>query len=133
MADYVRIQNNIVMELGTFADQAEIDNKYHADIAAQWEIDTAGTAQQGWDKLGSDNFATPAAPTITANMVKTEARRRINVVMPGWMVAREVSGGTAITQTIKDYAANIRTDSGVLEGTLPSDYTDDSHWTAAPS
>ena len=71
-------------------------------------------------------------PSTSVEDVKEEARRRISIVMPGWMVDREVSGGTAIHQTVKDYAANIRTDSATLEGTLPADYTDDSHWTVAP-
>lgn len=133
MATYVRVENNKVMETGTFTDQADIDAKWHTTVAAQWEVDTAGTALVGWDKNGVDDFAAPAAPTITVEMVKLEARRRIETVMPTWMVSREVSGGTAISATIKTYAADIRTDSAVLEGTLPQDYaTNEAHWTDEP-
>lgn len=74
-------------------------------------------------------FSSPAA---TVGQIKAEAHKRIEAAMPAWMVALEVSGVAAITQTIKDYAAAILTESATLEGTLPVNYTDDSHWTDAP-
>jgi len=93
-----------------------------------------GMLHDGGAAYDAANFSTPAPvlPTPTINDIKSEANRRIELAMPSWMVSREVSGGTPITQTIKDYAAAIRTDSATLEASLPSDYQDDIHWTTAP-
>jgi hypothetical protein len=82
-----------------------------------------------------DALQAEAALEADANKIigiKAEANRRIEEVMPTWMVAREVSGGAAIPQDVKDYAEAVRAASGVIEGTLPDDYTDDIHWPLQP-
>lgn len=47
--------------------------------------------------------------------VKQEASRRIENVMPMWMIAREISGGGAISEDIKDIVKSIRDKSNELE------------------
>jgi len=64
--------------------------------------------------------------------LKEEANRRIIESGHDWMAIREISDGTPIPQTIKDYAAAIRADCAALELSPVSDYKNDTHWTAAP-
>ena len=132
MATFGRIENGVVMEVITAIDRKEINSKFHKTIAKQFIEDKSGLIKEGWTHDGA-SFAAPAPFVPTIAQIKTEAYHRIEKVMPGWMVDREVSGGTAITQTVKNYAAKIRTESAILEASLPSNYTDDSHWTPAPA
>lgn len=69
-------------------------------------------------------------PAVTADQVKAEAGRRIELVMPAWMVARHVSGGKPIPPEVADAAEAIRSASGTLEAMepIPADYTDDKWW-----
>lgn len=68
-------------------------------------------------------------PTI--EMIKVEAARRIEAIMPMWMIAREISGGTPISDEIKAEVQLIRDASNQLEakGKIPFSYTDDKYWT----
>ena len=118
MAKYAKLENDVVVQI-----QPYFETGFES---------CPDNVVSGYIKNGANWDAPVVDLTPTINQIKAEAHRRIEVVMPVWMVAREVSGGTAITQTIKDYAADIRTDSATLEGTLPTDYMDDSHWTAPP-
>jgi len=133
MATYGRVEGGTVKEVITAVDQDDIDSKYEASVAAQFILDPNDEIEQGWTHDGSDFSAPGAAPAPTADMVKSEARRRINIAMPQWMIAREVSGGAAVSTAIKDYAADIRTDSATIEALtpIPGDYaTNETRWTA---
>jgi len=65
--------------------------------------------------------------------IKTEARRRIEAVMPSWVVERATTGGPRIPANVLTYVKDVREASDTLEGTLPSNYADDSHWPTAPA
>lgn len=135
MAKFGRVENGIVLEVVEAADAAALAEMFHADIVATMIEDPNNEIEEGWEHDGS-NFSAPAPVdnTPTVEMIKSEAARRITESGHDWMIIREVSTGGAepCPQNIKDYAAAIRADSLTLEGTLPEDYTDDSHWTAAP-
>lgn len=67
-------------------------------------------------------------PSTTIQNIKDEARRRIDEIVPRWMIDREVLGGDPVPQELKDAAEAIRVRSGELEQSLPADYTNDAHW-----
>lgn len=60
--------------------------------------------------------------------IKAEAFRRIRLVLPEWMVEREVTGGDPIPQDIKDQVAHIRSCSNILEENLTEDFTNNTYW-----
>ena len=79
----------------------------------------------------------PPEPIIIPNdkkieSINHEACKRIENVMPNWMICREVTGGKDIPTTIKDEAKRLRTVSNNLCVSLPDDWTDDSHWAKPP-
>jgi hypothetical protein len=76
----------------------------------------------GWEKP-----AAPADPIITADMIRQEARNRMQ--LNGHDLAVQ---GSVPNQDSLDYIDAIKSECATLEGTLPQDYKDDSHWTAAP-
>jgi len=127
MASYVRVVNNVVLETGTFADQAEIDSSFESGLAAEWEIDTAGTAQEGWDKNGADDFAAPSAYTPDVEDIRTECRRRIKLDGHD-LLAKKATPPSASTTYLDDCVTACET----LEGTLPADYLTSSEWPALP-
>ena len=128
MATFGRIENGVVMEVITAIDQKEINSKFHKTIAAQFVKDSSGLIKPGWIYDG-ESFAVPAPVVPTIDQIKSEAGRRIVASGHDWMAARQTGDGAPMPQTIKDYAAAIRTDSATLEESLPEDYTNDSHWT----
>lgn len=67
-------------------------------------------------------------PKTTIQDIKDEARRRIDEIVPRWMIDREVLGGDPVPQALKDAAESIRVRSGELEQSLPPDYADDNSW-----
>ena len=75
-------------------------------------------------------------PTITTDMVKEEAQRRILAVYPDWKQLNYLrQQGNNPTQEDLNvinlawaYIDNIRAKSNILEGTLPQDYQDNTHW-----
>lgn len=72
-------------------------------------------------------------PELTVDAVKTEAYRRINVVVPDWMIARAVWGGDPIPEAVKAYAQAVREASDEIEAMdlIPADYADDGYWPAS--
>jgi len=80
------------------------------------------------DKYKDGVFSTPEPIGPTIKQIKYECRKRIEKIMPMWMVAREVSGGSVIPQPIKDEAQRLRDKSGELEDSLPQKYYLDSQW-----
>lgn len=89
-------------------------------------ISDFGPLPNGW----SDTAPEPEPVIPSATDIRAEALRRINESGLPWMVQREVSGGKAIPQGIKDYAAAVRSASDALEimEPIPPDYADDRHW-----
>lgn len=67
-------------------------------------------------------------PPVTAEQIKAEAQRRIEDIMPMWMVARQVSGGDPIPDEVKEQVQAIREKSNELEETLPVALTEDETW-----
>lgn len=69
-------------------------------------------------------------PAPTAADVKAEAARRIEKIMPPWMIDRQVSGGNPIPEAIKDAAQAIRVRSDEIEAMdpIPADLRNDSYW-----
>lgn len=67
---------------------------------------------------------------IHINQIKAEAAKRIEQILPTWMAIRAISGGSDISQDIKDAAQRIRDASNALEqmNPIPQDYTDDKYW-----
>lgn len=67
---------------------------------------------------------------ITPEQVKAEASRRIEEVIPHWMIEREVTGGKAIPDSLKKQAQKIRDKSDALEGMspIPVNYTAQKYW-----
>lgn len=67
---------------------------------------------------------------ITATDVKAEAERRIEAIMPRWMIDRQVSGGAPLPDEVKARAEAIRAASNRLERLprIPTDYRDERHW-----
>ena len=128
-----RVVDGVVLEVINEANQATVDSKYHADIASQFIADPNDEIEEGWEHDGT-NFSAPAPVdnTPTVEMIKQEANGRIAASGHDWMVIRNVSDGTVVPQNILDYAAAVRAASATLEGTLPEDYQDDSHWPVAP-
>lgn len=71
-------------------------------------------------------------PPVLPDNIKTEARRRIESVMPTWVVDRANTGGPRVPANVLTYVKSVRETSDTLEGTLPTDYADDSHWPSVP-
>ncbi|MDM7975251.1 MULTISPECIES: hypothetical protein [Thalassospira] len=67
-------------------------------------------------------------PPTAIQDIKDEARRRIDEIVPRWMIDREILGGDPVPQELKEQAESIRTASDGLEVILPYDYTADSYW-----
>jgi|TARA_Y100000034_G_scaffold136486_1_gene213256 hypothetical protein len=107
----------------------------------------ASTATVDWLGLIGDDYTNeiPASsfdewsgnawvtPDPTEGQIKAEARRRIEAVMPAWVVQRAQTGGPRIPANVLTYVKDVREASNTLEDTLPTDYTDDSHWPTAPA
>ena len=102
-------------------------------------------------ETGEYSLPDPIAPTV--EQVKAETQRRILDFCPDWkqrnltalsvrLNRKSLVVPPVITPTeqdqldfadaVFDHIDAIRTASDVLEGTLPVDYTDDSHWPADP-
>lgn len=60
--------------------------------------------------------------------IRSEAFRRIRLILPAWMVEREMTGGNIIPQEIKDQVAQIRLRSNELEADLTEDFLNDKYW-----
>lgn len=71
-------------------------------------------------------------PVPNVQQIKNEARRRIDAVMPTWVVDRANTGGPRVPANVLAYVKLVRETSDTLEGTLPTDYADDSHWPSVP-
>jgi hypothetical protein len=132
MARFGRVVDGVVLEVINEANQASVDAKYHETIAAQFIQDPNNEIEEGWTHDGSVFAApVPVDNTPTVDMIKQEANRRIAASGHDWMIIRSISDSTAVPQAVLDYAAAVRAASATLEGTLPEDYTDDSHWPTA--
>jgi len=70
--------------------------------------------------------------TATTAQLKAEANRRIAKSGHDWMAARETGGGATMPSNITTYASDIRADCVTLEASPPTDWTNDTHWTADP-
>jgi len=84
-----------------------------------------------WMKAHKDFPLQPyVAPPVSGEQVKAEAARRIEAIIPRWMIDREMTGGTPVPQELKDAAATVRTRSGEIEAmeSIPQDYVDDKYW-----
>lgn len=86
-----------------------------------------GKAEEAYDN-DDPMIASYLNPPTTAQDIKEEARRRIDEIVPRWMIDREVLGGDPVPQELKDEAERIRLKSDELEALLPKDFTNDEHW-----
>lgn len=78
----------------------------------------------GWDVVD--------AVFVTSDDIKQEARRRIETVMPSWVIERAATGGPRIPANVLTYVKLVRETSDTLESGLPSDFADDVNWPTAP-
>lgn len=114
--------NHFVAE---FADDVSADA--YIPPAGAVAIDPPPADGYGWN--GSAWVVITPPPSAVAD-VKAEAARRIEAIMPRWMVDREVSGGEAIPEAIKQAVAAIRARSDEIEAMqpIPHDLTQDALW-----
>ena len=78
-----------------------------------------------------EGYATEKPPLSDAAVlagIKVEAARRIQASGHDWIAIRKITTGEDVPVAVINYAAAVRTASGVLEGDLPQDFYDDSHW-----
>jgi hypothetical protein len=108
------------------ADAVQISAEYHCELLAGQAAGKVIAA----DEAGYPVAVDPVFPPATVADVKEEARRRIEATGLPWMVQREVSGGAAIPQDVKDACAAIRTASDMIEimEPIPDDFMDDKYW-----
>lgn len=79
---------------------------------------------------GGARLAGEPAPPVTVADVKAEARRRIEAIMPRWMIDREVTGGDPVPTAAKAAAAVIRERSDCIEqlNPIPANFREDVYW-----
>lgn len=88
MPTYGRVVNGVVREVITAANQAEIDGKYHADIASQFVLDPNDEIANKWTWDGS-NFAAPVPVAATWDDVQLKQKNMIETVR--WHIERHVT------------------------------------------
>ena len=102
---------------------------YTYDVADDDPITVQLTEWLRRNKTTADRF--PLRRTVvSANDVKQEAARRIRRIIPQWKIERALTGGKPVAAADQKAAQAVRDASDRLErmSPIPSDYTDDKHW-----
>ena len=91
------------------------------------ETDTGVKPNAGTDNWNGSSWDAAAAYVTDVEDIRSECRRRMEI--DGHDLAAKKATPPAASTT---YLDDLVTDCETLEGTLPTGWTDNSHWTAAP-
>ncbi|WP_417733131.1 hypothetical protein [Rosistilla oblonga] len=122
----VRIFSGTKRTVYSTTDQSKLSIPANDDTPSGYTDDAPGTPSDTWS--GSE-WETPS-PSET--QIKEEARKRIEEVMPSWVVERAQTGGPRIPANVLTYVKAIRAASDVLEQSPATNYRDNTHWPAKP-